>query len=226
MREILKRNDYPTSMVESKIKTFLEQDKDPRENLHHTITLTYISSRTKSHFFSGSKMKKLIPEFSVNMSFRSVKLTKFFSCRAKPQKNIFETTNCVYHFQCPCSSSYIGMSDRQLSTRIKEHHAPKGTGIYHHLIHCNLYQSAERKYLKDSKLQLNVKKKEELKFEYFKSQFKIIQKNFGSYFERRNSEAFHIRVLRPDLNDQRDHLFFKLIKIGQLIFLVKLALLL
>ena len=184
-------------MVESKIKTFLEQDqRPPRENLHHTITLTYTSHRVQKVISSlVSKMKKLIPDFSVNMSFRSVKLTKFFSCRAKPRKNIFETTNCVYQFQCPCSSSYVGMSDRQLSTRIKEHHAPKGIGIYHHLIHCNLYQSAEKKYLKNSKLQLDVKKKEELKFEYFKSQFKIIQKNFGSYFERRNSEAFHIRVL-------------------------------
>ena len=228
MREILKSNDYPTSMVESKIKTFLENDqKPPRENLHHTITLNYTSHRVDKIISSlVFKMKKILPKFSVNMSFRSVKLTKFFSCRAKPRKNMFETTNCVYQFQCPCSSSYIGMSDRRLPVRIKEHHAPKGHGIYHHLIHCNLYKSTERKYLKDSKIQLNAKSKDDLKFEYFKSQFKIIQKNFGSYFERRNSEAFHIRVQKPDLNDQRDHLFFKLIWIGQLIFLVKLALIL
>ena len=148
----------------------------------------------------------------ISMSFRSIKLTKFFSCRAKPRKDTHDTTNCVYKFTCPCSNSaYIGMTDRQLNTRIKEHHAPKGDGIYHHIIHCDIYKAKEKSYLNSSNLKpTDEKKKKELKFEYFKSQFKVLQKNFGSYFERRNSEAYHIRAEKPDLNDQKDHLFFKL----------------
>ena len=103
------------------------------------------------------------------------------------------------------------MTDRQLTTRIKEHQAPKGDGIYHHIIHCDIYKAKEKRYLNSSNLQpTDEKKKKELKFEYFKSQFKVLQKNFGSYFERRNSEAYHIRAEKPDLNDQKDHLFFKL----------------
>ena len=75
-------------------------------------------------------MKNLTPEFAVNMAFRSVKLTKLFSSRAKPRKNMFETANCVYQFKCPCSeSSYIGLSSRTLLTRLTEHAKPKEDGI-------------------------------------------------------------------------------------------------
>ena len=47
-------------------------------------------------------------------------------------------------------------------------------------------------------------------FEFFKKHFKIIRRGFRSQTELRRSEAFYIRVKRPDLNDQKDHNFFKL----------------
>ena len=157
-------------------------------------------------------MKKLVPNFTFNMSFRSIKLTKFFSSKAKPRKEVLDTTNCVYKFTCPCSkSSYIGMSERKAITRITEHFVPKGDGIYHHIIHCNTFKTKERSFLKNSnKAPLNKEKRDELKFEYFKSKFKILQKNFSSFFKRRNSESYFIRAEEPDLNDQRDHSFLKL----------------
>ena len=214
MRDILQKNGYPKKLVESKIETFLKNDqKPPKKTLNHTITLDYNSHRVQKVISNLlKKMTKLVPDFTVNMSFRSVKLTKFFSSRAKPRKDATQTINCVYKFSCHCSSSYIGMSGRQVIERITEHFKPKEDGIYHHIIHCDIYKTKEKNHLKNSnKTPLwNRKKRDELKFEYFKSQFKIIQKNFGSYFERRNSESYHIKAERPDLNDQRDHLSFKL----------------
>ena len=47
-------------------------------------------------------------------------------------------------------------------------------------------------------------------FLFFRKHFKILQKGFRSTFERRKTEAYYIRVKRPDLNDQKDHNLFKL----------------
>ena len=55
-----------------------------------------------------------------------------------------------------------------------------------------------------------VRARQKLKDRFFMQHFKVLQKNFGSYFERRKAEAFFIRILRPDLNDQKDHRYFSL----------------
>ena len=47
-------------------------------------------------------------------------------------------------------------------------------------------------------------------FQFFKKHFKIIRKGFKSRKELIRTEAFYIRVKKPDLNDQKDHNFFKL----------------
>ena len=49
-----------------------------------------------------------------------------------------------------------------------------------------------------------------LKFEYFKSHFRIAQKNFRSKWHRLEAEAFFIRMTLPKLNDQKEQEFFKL----------------
>jgi hypothetical protein len=56
-----------------------------------------------------------------------------------------------------------------------------------------------------------VKARIKMRDKFFMQQFRVLQKSFGSYFDRRNSEAFFIRILRPDLNDQnvvRPSLFY------------------
>ena len=45
--------------------------------------------------------------------------------------------------------------------------------------------------------------------------FRVLQKSFGSYYERRKTEAFFIRILRPDLNGQNNHRYFTLFWCGQ-----------
>ena len=136
--------------------------KSPRKTLNHTVTLDYNSHRVQQEISAlVKKMKKLVPEFTVNMSFRSIKLTKFFSSKAKPRKEATETTNCVYKFTCSCSnSSYIGMSERKAITRISEHFTPKGDGIYRHIIQCHIYKTKERSFLRHSnEAPLNKEKK-------------------------------------------------------------------
>ena len=50
----------------------------------------------------------------------------------------------------------------------------------------------------------------ELKLEYFKTHFKIIQKNFRAEQYQMNAEAFFIRMKRPKLNKQEELSFFQL----------------
>ena len=84
----------------------------------------------------------------------------------------------------------------------------RGSNIYKHIQVCPDYLAKRNMYRPaNTKKQLSIEKRN---FEYFKSHFKILQKSFKSTFERRKTEAFYIRVKRPDLNDQKDHNFFKL----------------
>ena len=52
--------------------------------------------------------------------------------------------------------------------------------------------------------------KKKIRDKFFMFHFKILQRRFGYYFERRNTKALFIRILRPDLNDQKDHNSFAL----------------
>ena len=51
---------------------------------------------------------------------------------------------------------------------------------------------------------------EKLLFEYFKSHFKIVQKNFRSKTHRLAAEAFYIKMNRPKLNEQKEQELFQL----------------
>jgi hypothetical protein len=52
-----------------------------------------------------------------------------------------ETANCIYHFQCECSSNYIGQSKRGLKVRAGEHQQPsRKTSICSHIIRCKEYK--------------------------------------------------------------------------------------
>jgi hypothetical protein len=50
-----------------------------------------------------------------------------------------------------------------------------------------------------------VRPRQKMRNEFFMSHCKVLQKSFGSYWERRKAEAYFIRIYRLDLNDQKDH---------------------
>ena len=112
----------------------------------------------------------------------------------------------------------MGTTDRQLVTRIGEHFAPPqpepmpnpNPGIFYHTESCDNYQKNLRMYFKNSKTPRSYDARKAAKFEFFKSNFSILQKNFRSSFKRMDSEAYFIIVLKPDLNDQKEHVSFSL----------------
>ena len=212
LKEVLRRNNYPQRLVDSKIAEFLKNDQKPdRPPKVHTLCLDYNSANIEAYVNNLIKrMKKLVPSFEVNIAYKTQKVCSIFSNTAKVCLDFDEVTNTIYQFQCPCNSTYVGQSERPLVTRIREHQQPsrsknlpeKTTGIYKHIDRCPVYQQKRNLFAP-----VLTKK---IKFEFFKTHFKILKKGFRSDFERRKTEAFYIRVKSPDLNDQRDHTFFKL----------------
>ena len=118
---------------------------------------------------------------------------------------MFNTSNCVYKFQCHCSYAYIGQCHRMLKDRAREHKQPsKSLGILGHMLNCETYKTRKKQFMEDFKdlpkpLKLTELQKEN---EFYKSHYSILQKNFRNGWDRLRSEAYYIRMFRPKLNIQ------------------------
>ena len=93
---------------------------------------------------------------------------------------------------------HLKKTAQPLLKRMGEHYSPpspsQSKSIYYHIQGCQEYLYCPTTTKKITS--------EEKNYEFFKRHFKILQKSFRSTFERRKTEAFYIRVKRPDLNNQ------------------------
>ena len=102
-------------------------------------------------------------------------------------RNAFEvTSSCIYQFECPCGSKYLGRTERRLATRIAEH-MPKSS-----LNMSKLPASSIARHLLDCTQCYNPKEA-----------FTVIIKQPNSLLIR-FSEACAIRRLKPNLCKQPD----------------------
>ena len=72
------------------------------------------------------------------------------------------------------------------------------------MLTCDTYKTRTKLFMEEFKnlpkhLKLTELQKE---IEFYKSHFSILQKNFRNVYERLRSEAFYIRMYRPNLNIQ------------------------
>ena len=151
-------------------------------------------------------MQKVVLNFRVNVAYKSVPVSSLFSTDSKAVLPTQDTSNVCYEFTCECKSRYIGHTGRPLIVRMREHQQESNAkGIYWHILTCPVYKKKRAAWAPPKRMTLFQKN-----FAYFTSRFKILQKSFKSDYERCKTEAFYIRVKRPDLNDQKDHKLFKL----------------
>ena len=164
--------------------------------------------------FLLSKMKKLLPDFKVNLAYRSKKVTQLFSTLAKVKKDPYETENVVYKFQCTgrSCSSYIGQTEKPLIERITQHNQYcHARGPYFHKEDCEIYKKKLESFLKENGNPItNSRAHHKLEIDFLKSHFTILEKNFATYYDRMDAEAYFIRSHRPKLNTQKQHSFFTL----------------
>ena len=132
-----------------------------------------------------------------------------FSCHAKQKIELKEQNNMVYKFLCPCHDFYIGQTKRLLKIRIEDHQRPSsGSHVCKHIENCSKYIHEASQYAINCKNQYTSPKK--AKFAFFMSRFSSIEKGFRNDQARRNCEAYHIRLKRPKINDQKDLKAFRL----------------
>ena len=161
-----------------------------------------------------AKMKNILPNFRVKVAYKSIKVTQLFSAGSKVKTGIYDTPNVFYKMQCtgPECHSYIGQTEKPLIERIKQHqqfcHA---RGIYFHIENCKVYNDKFNRYVRDNGNPLpNTRNFHDLRIEFLKSHFTVLEKNLANWKDRRAAEANYIRAQRPLLNGQKDHDSFRL----------------
>lgn len=78
-------------------------------------------------------VKKYCKNIGVKLMFTTFKLKDSFSCKDS-LSSFSHTSKVIYKFVCTnCSVSYIGETERNLSTRIKEHYKDKNSHVFKHV---------------------------------------------------------------------------------------------
>ena len=67
---------------------------------------------------SPEKIASIMPDFRINDTYRSVKVSKLFSFLAELETDKFEKSDVVYEYLCPCNEIYISSTDRMLINRV------------------------------------------------------------------------------------------------------------
>ena len=114
----------PPDLLDAKFEKLFKDDQKP---VHPPDTYTFCIDYTsraveKPARELANKMQKLLPDFCINVAYRSKKLSNLISSSLKQSISPFEQNNLVYKWQYPClEGSYIGMTSRPFEVRIREH---------------------------------------------------------------------------------------------------------
>ena len=122
LKEVFYRNSYPKALVEHRIRIFLSDDKkrdrDPTELI---VVFDYTSPHIEQNICRLTRrMSNILPNFRVNISYRTIKVTKIFSCHAKEKIDQNVMCNMVYKFLCPCKEFYIGQTKQCLQIQYRQ----------------------------------------------------------------------------------------------------------
>jgi hypothetical protein len=133
--------------------------------------------------FTQKKINKIIGKFckenvKIKVIFTPFKIGSMFSTKDLIPRSL--KSQVVYKFTCPgCNASYIGETNRHLSTRIKEHlSSDKSSHIYKHLV-----ESQDCKLLSNDNCF-------------------IVLDQAQTKYQLKLKEALHIQWEKPSLNKQ------------------------
>ena len=143
LKEVLLKNGYPKKLIEEKIKIFLSDDQKPvRPERIYTLSLEFNSASMEPYVNSLlKKMKNLVPNFIVNVAYKTRPVSHLFSTNAKAKIPYEETSNLCYQFKCPCGSHYVGQTGRTLAKRAEEHQQLcNAKNLYWHIKSCPVFK--------------------------------------------------------------------------------------
>jgi len=213
LTKIFLKNEYPESLITSKIeqikiKNFkpsvskLEKEREAKENLHKSFNLCLSYTHIRCEKVAAkiiSLIRNITPNFRVNLCWKNIRLSNYFSPKLKLHVPLEEKNGTVYSFTCPCETqTYIGESKRQLYKRIYEHNRIKDSPIYMHIQECETYKSK-------ISLEFGVSPTPSDRRNFIKNCFKPLCTSAANYYKRTRLEAIAIRLNSPPLNEQIHH---------------------
>ena len=124
-----------------------DTNKPPRPPYDFTVCLEihfvlYTSPLIEGNIYELSrKVSNFLPNFNLNIAFRSVKVRKLLSHQEKAIIDKFDKSNVIYQFDCTCADFNIGETGRTLLTRLKEHKNRGCSNICAHINTCEQYKN-------------------------------------------------------------------------------------
>ena len=145
-------------------------------------------------------IRKMTPEFKLNISWQNLRLSDHFSHRLKMHVPFTNRTGTVYIMKCvkPCTAEYIGESKRPIHTRVMEHRRLLSSSIENHIRTCPHYEKELSK-----KYGMTPTSREKISF--LENLFSPVVTNASNYTNRKRLEAISIVLFDPILNRQVKH---------------------
>ena len=155
LRNILLKNGYPSNIIDSCIKSFLNKMYKAKDVILTVkkrevlvvlpyLGITSLQLRTRLEKVFG----KCLPCCKLRVVFRSsVRISNFFKFKDRPSKEL--RSNVVYKFLCGnCNVTYYGKTMRHLKVRAAEHmgvsaltgkitNSQQSTAVRDHLLFCS-----------------------------------------------------------------------------------------
>ena len=141
LRTILRRNDYPTDIVEKILSKFREDKaritmpEFGPEKIKRFIKLPYVNKRCDEFERSLKELiNKSYPQVDLVVAYSApMTIDKLFPFKDNV-KNLKEKSMVVYSLKCDtCNAEYVGKTERILSQRVTEHEKHNSSACRQHL---------------------------------------------------------------------------------------------
>ena len=185
--QIFKKNQYPESLINRVVKSYLNnaQNSNTSTSTNDTSTIYFKLPFLNISNFTQRKVRMLAKKYcknlNIKLAFSSFKIKNLITVKDCVPRSL---RSCVvYKFICAgCNSVYIGETSRHLSTRVREHlFTDKNSHIFKHLKSSSTCKDA-----------------------CGEGCFRVLD-SASSHHNLRIKEALHIMWERPNLNKQLNH---------------------
>ena len=145
LRLIFNNNGYSHWFIDNTLKKFEEQpaaktnSQKPEKDFFFTLSLPYFGNFSRQFAKKRSVLVKRKFDEDINVYYTTFKTGSYFQLKCSTPLSLM--SNVVYKFNCSCDTdlSYIGMTTRHLSVRVREHfHSKVRSAVGKHIDNCHV----------------------------------------------------------------------------------------
>ena len=145
LRLIFNNNGYSNWFIDNTLKKFEEQSaaknksQKTEKDFFFTLGLPYFGNSSRQFAKKLSVLIKRKFDVDINVYYTTFKTGFYFQLKCSTPLSLM--SNVVYKFNCSCDAdlSYIGMTTRHLSVRVREHlHSKVRSAVGKHIDNCHM----------------------------------------------------------------------------------------